>query len=97
MEAINAFYGEHTIGMLQAFENIWNSDSELEDVTDLVMENLNIIHKENPPEFIYFVTLYNIFFDYLSELTDDRLVKEKTGIKETLIWNKLYQFQKDGY
>lgn len=96
MEAINAFYGEHTIGMLQAFENIWNSDSELEDVTDIVMENLNIIHKENPPEFIYFVTLYNIFFDYLSELTDDRLVKEKTGIKETLIWNKLYQFQKDG-
>jgi SNF2 family DNA or RNA helicase len=97
IEAINAFYGkEHTRGMLQAFENIWNSDDELDDVTDLVIKNLNIIHKENPPEFIYFVTLYNIFFEYLSELTDDRLVKEKTGIKETVIWNKLYQFQKDG-
>ncbi|NMA96453.1 MAG: helicase, partial [Clostridiales bacterium] len=50
----------------------------------------------NPPEFIYFVTLYNIFYEYLNELTDDRIVKEKTGIKDTLIWNKLYQFQKDG-
>ncbi len=96
MEAINAFYGEHTLGMLQAFQNIWNSDKELEDVTELVIENLNIIHKENPPEFIYFITLYNIFYDYLNELTDERIIKEKTGIKETLIWNKLYQFQKDG-
>lgn len=96
MEAINAFYGEHTLGMLQAFENIWNSEKELQDVTDMVIDNLNVIHKENPPEFIYFVTLYNIFYEYLNELTDDRIVKEKTGIKDTVIWNKLYQFQKDG-
>lgn len=97
MEAINALYGkEYTLGMLQTFENMWNNEDELQEVTDLVMENLNVIHKENPPEFIYFITLYNIFYDYLNELTDDRIVKEKTGIKETLIWNKLYQFQKDG-
>lgn len=97
IEAINAFYGkDNTLGMLQTFENIWNSDKDLQDVTDLVIENLNIIHKENPPEFIYFMTLYHIFYDYLNELTDDRIVKEKTGIKESLIWNKLYQFQKDG-
>ncbi len=96
VEAINAFYGEHTLGMLQAFENIWNSDRELEDVTNKVIENLNVIYKENPSEFIYFVTLYNIFYEYLDELTDDRIVKEKTGIKDTLIWDKLYQFQKDG-
>src|SRR5690625_1588941 len=96
-EAINNLYGrEHTIGMLQTFESIWNNDNELQEVTDLVMNNLNVIHKENPPEFIYFITLYNIFYNYLNELTDDRLVKEKTGIKDTLIWNKLYQFQKDG-
>lgn len=97
IEAINAFYGkEHTEGLLQSFENIWNSKEELQDVTNLVVENLQLMHKENPPEFIYFVTLYNIFYEYLDEMTDDRLVKEKTGIKNTLIWNKLYQFQKDG-
>ena len=97
MEAINALYGkEYTRGMLQTFENMWNNEEELQDVTELVIENLNVIHKENPPEFIYFITLYNIFYDYLNELTDDRIVKEKTGIKETLIWDKLYQFQKDG-
>ena len=97
LEAIHAFYGkENTQGLLQSFENVWNSEEELQDVTDLVMENLEVMHKENPPEFLYFVTLYNIFYEYLNEMTDDRLVKEKTGIKDTLIWNKLYQFQKDG-
>mgnify|MGYP001442255548 CR=1 FL=1 len=96
-EGITAFYGkEHTQGLVQLFESIWHDDCVLQDVTELVMKNLEVIHKENPPEFIYFLTLYNIFYDYLSELTDDRIVKEKTGIKETLIWNKLYQFQKDG-
>ncbi|NMA95797.1 MAG: helicase [Clostridiales bacterium] len=96
VEAMNAFYGEHTISMLQAFENIWSNEQQLQDVTDMVIENMDVIHKENPPEFIYFITLYNIFYEYLNELTDDRIVKEKTGIKETVIWNKLYQFQKDG-
>lgn len=96
-EGITALYGkEQTLGLMQLFENIWNDEHILQDVTDLVIKNLEIIHKENPPEFIYFLTLYNIFYDYLNELTDERIVKEKTGIKETLIWNKLYQFQKDG-
>ena len=52
--------------------------------------------KENTPQFIYFVTLYHIFNQYLDELTEDHVMKTRTGIKETEIWNKLYQFQKDG-
>ena len=42
------------------------------------------------------MTLYNIFNQYLDELTEDHIVKSRTGFKETLIWNKLYAFQKDG-
>ena len=57
---------------------------------------MKILYKENTPEFIYFVTLYNIFNDYLDELTEDNIVKSRTGFKETLVWNKLYKFQKDG-
>lgn len=57
---------------------------------------MRILYKENTPEFIYFVTLYNIFNNYLDELTEDNIVKSRTGFKETSIWNKLYKFQKDG-
>ena len=54
------------------------------------------MYKENTPEFIYFVTLYNIFKDYLEEVSEDKIVKGKTGFKNTEVWNKLYKFQKDG-
>ena len=90
-------YGkEHTIGFLQAFDELWNDATAVEDVKDKVLEQMQVLYRENTPEFIYFVTLYNIFHDYLDELTEDNIIKSRTGFKETLIWNKLYGFQKDG-
>ncbi len=42
------------------------------------------------------MTLYNIFSEYLDELTEERIIRSGTGFKDTIIWNKLYRFQKDG-
>lgn len=90
-------YGkDYTISFLQAFNELWEDDTAVQDVKDKVLEQMKILYKENTPEFIYFVTLYNIFNDYLDELTEDNIVKSRTGFKETQIWNKLYKFQKDG-
>lgn len=90
-------YGnEYTIGFLQAFNDLWNDSATVEDVKQRVLDQMQVLYKENTPEFIYFVTLYNIFSNYLDELTEDNIVKSRTGFKETLIWNKLYKFQKDG-
>lgn len=90
-------YGkDYTISFLQAFNELWEDDTAVQDVKDKVLEQMKILYKENTPEFIYFVTLYNIFNNYLDELTEDNIVKSHTGFKETLVWNKLYKFQKDG-
>ena len=90
-------YGKgYTINFLKAFNELWEDDTVVQDVKDKVLEQMRILYKENTPEFIYFVTLYNIFNAYLDELTEDNIVKSRTGFKETLIWNKLYKFQKDG-
>ncbi len=90
-------YGkDYTISFLQAFNELWENDTAVQDVKDKVLEQMRILYKENTPEFIYFVTLYNIFNNYLDELTEDNIVKSRTGFKETLVWNKLYKFQKDG-
>ena len=78
------------------FNNIWSNDSIVEDVKDKVLEHMQVIYKENTPQFRYFITLYNIFKDYLGEMTEDNIIKTKTGFKETEVWNKLYKFQKDG-
>ena len=90
-------YGkENTQAFLTMFNGIWNDSQIVEDVKDKVLEQLNGLYKENPPEFIYFMTLYNVFHQYLDELTDERIVKAKTGFKDTLVWKKLYKFQRDG-
>lgn len=85
-----------TTQMLQLFDMFWQNDMILEDVKENVLKSIETIYKENTPEYLYFVTLYNIFKDYLEELTGDNIVKSKTGFKETVVWNKLYKFQKDG-
>ena len=90
-------YGkDYTISFLQAFNELWEDNTAVQDVKDKVLEQMKVLYKENTPEFIYFVTLYNIFNNYLDELTEDNIVKSRTGFKETLVWNKLYKFQKDG-
>ena len=48
------------------------------------------------PELVYFLTLYNVFREYLGELEEDKIIKTRTGIKDTLVWGKLYRFQHDG-
>lgn len=97
MDMNTCIYGkEYTEHFLQMFDDIWEDDTIVEDVKDKVLEQMQVIYKENTPEFIYFITLYNIFRDYLDELTEENIVKTKTGFKDTLVWNKLYKFQKDG-
>jgi hypothetical protein len=77
------------------FESVWNDDDKLADVTDMVLENITAAYKENSPELIYFTALYNIFSEFLEDLNADFLPNEATGFKNSQIWNKLYDFQKD--
>ena len=60
------------------------------------MERLNFIAADQPASFIYFLTLYNIFRDFLEEIDEENIIRSKTGFKDTLVWDKLYKFQKDG-
>lgn len=80
---------------LQIFNQIWNDGEQLQVVTEQVLDNITNAYKENSPEFIYFVTLYNIFNEFLEDISEDVLPNEATGFKSSVIWNKLYNFQRD--
>jgi hypothetical protein len=82
--------------LLSWFDNIWNNSEITEDVKDEVLNNIQYIYKENSPEFLYYVTLYNLFKDYLEDISEENIIKTRTNFKETVVWNKLYKFQKDG-
>ncbi len=77
------------------FEQVWHDKEKLTDVTDRVIDHISTVYKENSPEFIYFLILYNIFNEFLEDISQDLLPNEATGFKETEIWKRLYDFQKD--
>ena len=80
---------------IDLFNQIWNDGSRLQVVTEEVIDNISNAYKENAPEFLYFVALYNIFNEFLEDISEDELPKEATGYKDSAIWNKLYNFQRD--
>ncbi|WP_276891316.1 helicase-related protein [Eisenbergiella massiliensis] len=80
---------------IDLFESLWNDNVKLQEVTDEVIENITAAYNENSPDFIYFVTLYNIFNEFLEDVSEDNLPNEATGFKESKIWSMLYNFQKD--
>ena len=77
------------------FNQLWNDGSRLQVVTEEVIDSISNAYKENAPEFLYFVALYNIFNEFLEDISEDELPKEATGFKNSAIWNKLYNFQRD--
>ena len=80
---------------IDLFESLWNDNVKLQEVTDEVIDNITAAYNENSPDFIYFVTLYNIFNEFLEDVSEDNLPNEATGFKESKIWSMLYNFQKD--
>ena len=80
---------------IDLFESIWNDSTKLQEVTEEIIDNITVAYNENSPDFIYFVTLFNIFNEFLEDVSEDNLPNEATGFKESKIWSMLYHFQKD--
>ena len=93
---VNAFdEAPCTAQYMALFDSLWNDRTKMQDVTDIVLENIETAYNENSPEFIYFVALYNVFSEFLSDISEDVMPNEATGFKQSKIWSLLYDFQKD--
>lgn len=84
-----------TATYLSLFDQIWNDSEKLEDVTAQICEHIASVYQENSPESIYFLMLYNIFNEFLDDIDEDVLPNDRTGYQDTLVWNKLFNYQKD--
>lgn len=80
---------------IQLFDTLWNDKAKMQAVTDVVVENISSVYNENSPEFIYFITLYHVFSEFLDDISEDVLPNEATGFKQSKIWSMLYDFQRD--
>lgn len=80
---------------LNLFTQIWDDDTKIKDVTDTICTHIESVYQENSPEKIYFLMLYNIFNEFLEDLNEDVLPNDLTGYKNSVVWNKLFNFQRD--
>ncbi len=85
----------HTAMFLNLFDQVWSDPDKLEDVTDRLCDHIASVYQENPPERIYFLMLYNIFREFLEDVNEDVLPNDRTGYQESLVWQKLFNFQRD--
>ena len=80
---------------LDLFDQIWNDPEKASDVTTAICDHIESVYQENSPQRIYFLMLYNIFQEFLEDIDEDVLPKDLTGYRDSLVWNKLFNFQRD--
>ncbi|PZM86323.1 MAG: helicase [Candidatus Melainabacteria bacterium] len=78
------------------FTNLWNNLPASDKEKNSFVAMLEELAEPKPPSLIYYLTLYHIFKDLDNELDEERIVKSATGFRETVVWKKLFKFQRDG-
>ena len=78
------------------FDELWNNDELVEDVKNKVLAKLKQIGQDHPPELIYYKTLYELFREEIETRKTNEQTLEDTHLYDTKIWDKLYDFQKEG-
>ncbi|MFW8567264.1 helicase-related protein [Orrella sp. 11846] len=85
----------HTESMRQWYNQHWQEQGA-QDIQAELVSAVEFLATDQSPELVYFIVLYRLFEELLNEIDEDSIVNTRTGFKNTLIWNKLYPFQKDG-
>lgn len=83
-----------TAGLKAMFESVWNNPAMVADVTSEVAEQVETLYRENSPEFVYFLTLYHLFREYMDD-EDVNGIRSGLNFEDSVVWSKLYDFQKD--
>ncbi|MGQ4810330.1 RNA polymerase-associated protein RapA [Candidatus Entotheonellaceae bacterium PAL068K] len=78
------------------FDRLWANKELTREVKPEVLDALNRIGQDHAPERIYYKTLYNWFHDDIEARQSGERQLSDTHVYDTVIWNTLYAFQKDG-
>ncbi len=62
-------------GFKVMFDGIWDNPSMVADVTEQVAEQIGTLYRENAPEFVYFLTLYHVFRDFMADMEETDPIK----------------------
>ncbi|HMS72487.1 MAG TPA: SNF2-related protein, partial [Baekduia sp.] len=78
------------------FERQWNSLPEGPGAKAGLIAALEALAAYQSPAAIYAAVLSHVFGADQDDLDEERIVRSATGIRDTVVWRKLYKFQRDG-
>ncbi len=81
--------------LLAWFNEWWSKDELTRDIKDVVLKELKHLYSDKSPEFVYYLTLFNIFREFIDGERDVDADLIKIQLPDTNIWRTLYSFQKD--
>lgn len=78
------------------FDAQWQALAQAADGKPALVVALRELSAVRSPGSIYVLILHHLFSGGAEALDEDRVVNAATGIRETVVWNKLFRFQRDG-
>ncbi len=78
------------------FDRLWNSLPASAQAKASLLTQLASIHGHKAPALIYHLVLHHLFSSSADTLDEEQIIKSATGIRNTVVWKKLFRFQRDG-
>jgi SNF2 family DNA or RNA helicase len=87
---------EEAVLLSQWFDAQWSSLLVDPNAKTALIGELQSMAAHRDPLLVYTLILHHLFRDRGDDLDEERVVNSATGIRNTLVWKKLYKFQRDG-
>ena len=88
--------GAEAAQLAQWFDHQWAALHTQPESLDALVAALRSMGTHRAPFTVYALILHCLFGDRGDELDEERIVKSATGIRNTVVWKKLFKFQRDG-
>lgn len=82
--------------LLAWFDELWDDARLVEDVKTEVLKHLERLYGNQSPQFVYYLTLFHLFRQFIDQNTDADLQLDKTNLFDSEVWKRLFSFQRDG-
>lgn len=87
---------DEAVMLAQWFDAQWAALAAQPEAKNALLAQLNEMVSPRDPMSVYAAVLYHLFQADSEDMDEDRIVKAATGIRNTVVWKKLYKFQRDG-
>ena len=78
------------------FDDQWSALADSAAVKTALVDLLRSLAAHHAPHSIYALILHHLFRTQGDELDEEQVVKSATGFHDTVVWKRLFKFQRDG-